>query len=250
MINSSKIIYLGDDTLSQAAIYLAGIMEHYGLDYDYVPSANTPDENFLKQRYALYVISDYPAANFSETQMRHIVESVRSGSGLLMLGGWASFHGRLGEYHHSPLAEALPVAMQESDDRVNHAQPCLIQKAAEHEILAGLPWDTPPGIGGYNRFTARPNSQTLLKAIAFKVRNNGAANWKFEPKGEAPLLVIGVYGEGRTAALATDVAPHWVGGFVDWGVPRVTQQVGADFIEVGAWYAQFFRNLLKWTGNL
>ncbi len=30
-------------------------------------------------------------------------------------------------------------------------------------------------------------------------------------------LVVGQHGRGRTAALATDVAPHWVGGLVDWG---------------------------------
>jgi hypothetical protein len=50
--------------------------------------------------------------------------------------------------------------------------------------------------------------------------------------------------------LATDVAPHWVGGFVDWGDQRVAQAVANDGIEVGNWYARFFRNLLVWTGNL
>ena len=245
-----KTIYLGDDSLSQAAAYLAGIMTHFGLPFDYVPSAQPPDSNFLTQDYALYVISDYPAANFSEAQFRRILDHVRAGAGLLMLGGWSSYFGRTGEYHRSPLAEALPVTMQESDDRVNHAQPCLIQKTAEHEILKGLPWDTPPGIGGYNRIAARSNARTLLKSVAFKVRNNGAAQWQFDPSSEAPLLVVGEYGAGRTAALATDVAPHWVGGFVDWGAERVTQKVGNDFIEVGAWYARFFCNLLKWTGNL
>ena len=51
-------------------------------------------------------------------------------------------------------------------------------------------------------------------------------------------------------ALATDVAPHWVGGFVDWGKERVVADVGDDFIDVGNWYARFFRQLLQVVYNL
>ena len=62
--------------------------------------------------------------------------------------------------------------------------------------------------------------------------------------------MVGEHGRGRTAALATDVAPHWVGGLVDWGDQRVVQDVGGGSIDVGNWYARFFRNLLVWTGRL
>ena len=34
----SQICYLGDDHLGGAAAYLAGVMTHCGLPYDYVPS--------------------------------------------------------------------------------------------------------------------------------------------------------------------------------------------------------------------
>jgi hypothetical protein len=51
-----------------------------------------------------------------------------------------------------------------------------------------------------------------------------------------PLLVTGQHGAGRVAAITTDVAPHWVGGFVDWGDARVAAQAdGAPAIEVGNW---------------
>jgi len=62
-------------------------------------------------------------------------------------------------------------------------------------------------------------------------------------------LVVGEFGRGRTAALATDVAPHWCGGLVDWGDRRLVRQVGGGRIEVGNWYAELFRNLLVWTGR-
>lgn len=246
-----KICYLGDTSLPGAASYLCGIMLHYGFEFDYTPSNEPPPADFLETPYALYVVSDYPAATFGSAAMEHAVRRVAAGAGLLMLGGWESYFGRLGEYHRSPLAEALPVVMQSSDDRRNYAQPVLINKATEHPILEGLPWDRPAGIGGFNAIAPKPNATILLTSIQF-LAHRAASQGEFEfTRGqEMPLLVVGRHGEGRTAALATDVAPHWVGGFVDWGDARVAQPVAGDAIEVGNWYAQFFRNLLAWTGKL
>jgi uncharacterized membrane protein len=216
------------------------------------------------------VISDYPAARFGEPHMTHIAARIRQGAGLVMIGGWESFHGQHGEYHTSPLATVLPVTMQSCDDRRNSPQPCLVEKIADHEILADLPWDEPPAIGGYNLITAKPDSETLLAAARFSVvrvepvKNFRLAgketssfsvvpsgeSFKFTRVGTAPLLVVGGFSKGRTAALATDVAPHWAGGFVDWGDQRIVQEVGGGTIEVGNWYAQFFRNLVAWVGKL
>ena len=74
------------------------------------------------------------------------------------------------------------------------------------------------------------------------------------------MLVTGKYGQGRTAALATDLAPHWVGPLVDWGTEnhpspscggRVAAQAGGGSdVEVGSHYAQFVYQLLAWTGRL
>jgi uncharacterized membrane protein len=244
-----RICYLGDDTLQGAAGYLAGIMSHFGLPFDHVASTESPDGDFTSRQYALYVVSDYPAARFREGQMAHVARCVAEGSGLVMLGGWESFFGRLGEYHRSPLADVLPVTMLDCDDRRNAAQPCLIEKVADHPILEGLPWDRPPGIGGYNAFTAKAKLQTLLRCVPFRVQTKGDY-FKFRRGQSAPLLVVDAWGEGRTAALATDVAPHWVGGLVDWGDRRIVQEVPGGFVEVGNWYAEFFRNLLVWTGRL
>jgi hypothetical protein len=244
-----KICYLGDDHLQGAAAYLAGVMLHFGIEFDHVPSAAPPPDDFAARSYAAYVVSDYPAARFGAAAMAHVAEQVARGAGLAMLGGWESFYGRLGEYHRSPLAAILPVTMQQADDRRNFAQPCLVEKMADHAILAGLPWEQPPGIGGINEVAARPEAETLLAAARFAVRRS-EQGYAFEPAGRAPLLVVGRHGAGRTAALATDVAPHWIGGFVDWGDRRFTQEVGGGMIEVGVWYARFFRNLVAWTARL
>jgi uncharacterized membrane protein len=243
-----RVCYLGDDDLGGAAIYLAGIMVHFGIDFDHVKSEDSPGEDFSARQYRLYVVSDYPAARFQPGQMEHIARCVERGSGLAMFGGWESFFGRLGEHHRSPLTTALTVEMADADDRRNHAQPCLVEKTVEHPILDGLPWQTPPGIGGYNALRPKPGAETLLRAVSFSVRYERDV-FSFTPGEAAPLLVVGRHGERRTAALATDVAPHWVGGWVDWGDARVVQQVGDGFIDVGNWYAKFFRQLLCWTGR-
>ena len=116
-----QVCYLGDDHLGGAAAYLAGIMSHFKLAYDYIPTAGYPSRSFKSQRYALYVISDYPAMHFASSEMAHICDCVAAGSGLLMIGGWESFYGFLGLYPSTPLAEALPVTMLAEDDRRNCA---------------------------------------------------------------------------------------------------------------------------------
>ena len=244
-----KICYLGDGRLQGAAAYLAGILLHHGMPFDYVPSADAPPAEFESTPYAAYVISDYPAARLGDAAMARLAARVEQGAGLVMIGGWESFHGQSGEYHRSPLAAVLPVVMQPCDDRRNFAQPCLIEKLCDHEILAGLPWEQPPGIGGINVVTVKPEAETLLDAAWFSVRRTEDA-YQFVPAGRAPLLVVGRHGAGRTAAFASDVAPHWVGGFVDWGDGRIVQEVGGEMIEVGNCYARFFRNLVAWAGQM
>ena len=106
-------------------------------------------------------------------------------------------------------------------------------------------------MGGFNRVVARPGSEALLLVQRFRVAYD-AGRFEFTPIEQDPMLVIGTHGRGRTAALATDLAPHWVGGLVDWGDgERVTAQApGSWRIEVGNFYSQFVANLLTWTGRL
>lgn len=247
-LNKQKILYAGDTTLDTAASYLAGIMTHAGLDFDYLPS-DTPVAQAPAScaEYDLYIISDYPVNNITAEECKTIANSVKNGAGLIMLGGWESYHGLGGDWDTSTLAEILPVKISPTDDRVNSAQPCLIEKLCEHDILSDLPLDKPAGIGGYNLFEPKDDAQVILNGRHFEVTFK-EGQYTFEKQHAIPLLVAGTYGQGRVCCLATDVAPHWVGGFVDWGTPRVTAQgQGAEAIEVGGDYAKFFTNLLTWT---
>ncbi len=268
------ILYLGDDSIRQAAAYLCGILKQAGIPFDHVDSGTSP---VSVADYDAYVLSDYPVSGFKPGQMERIRDAVAAGSGLVMLGGWESFYGRLGEYHKSPLAEVLPVEMQHRDDRRNFSQPLMVHCRRRHPIVDGLPWNSPPFVGGFNQFKAKPGTETLLETVRFDVRLveegqvancdvDGVCDIDGKPieertsiplwSGETlflslperfPLLVVGRYGNGNVAALATDVAPHWVGGFVDWGKQRVTQELGDEAsIEVGADYVRFFTQLVQW----
>ena len=243
-----KILYAGDTTLDSAAAYLAGILTHYGLGFDYLPSDQPITSAGSLADYGLYIISDYPVNNWRKDDFAVVIKSVENGAGLLMLGGWESYHGLAGEYHDSPLRDVLPVIMQDTDDRVQSATPYVIQPVGKHPITDGLPFDHPPIVGGFNRITPKPDTVMVMQMFPVDIFAGGDGKLSFTTGEAAPLLVTGKFGQGKTAALTTDVAPHWVGTFVDWGLPRITARAdGASQVEIGAYYAEFFARLVTFV---
>ena len=122
-----------------------------------------------------------------------IRDYVAAGGSLLMVGGYMSFQGIDGRarYGNSPLAEVLPVDLLETDDRVEVPEGIHPQVVAkDHFVVTGLP-ATWPELLGYNRFRPKAGAQVIAMV------------------GEDPLLVLGSFGEGRVAAFASDIAPHW-----------------------------------------
>jgi len=250
----APILYCGDTNLDGAASYLAGLMTHFGWAFDYVPSHVPMTRELIERPHSLLILSDYPASQFDEELQKIALKQVGRGVGLLMIGGWESFHGLGGDWERTSIGETLPVEMGTRDDRVNFPQPTLLARdygIAEHAVLSNLPWDEqPPSIGGLNRVEAKPGTETALFAVPHKVYVQ-SADFIFEAKKPYPALVLGKQSRGRTAAFMSDVAPHWVGGFVDWGPKRIkAQAAGASAIEVGSYYAQFWKQLLSWVGRL
>ncbi len=247
---AARVLYLGDTSLLGAAAYLAGVMRHMDWTFDYIPSHVLAGADLFDLPHSLYVLSDYPANRLAHELQHRLLRHVEAGAGLLMIGGWESYRGCGGDWQDTAVAAALPVQIAASDDRVNCDQPTLVRCVADHPTVAGLPWDSrPPCIGGFNRFRPNPEGQVVLEIQRFEASRAGT-EVHFKPVDSDPLLVVGQWGRGRTAALATDAAPHWVGGMVDWGPGRVTAHApGADPIEVGNLYVQFFEQLLRWCGG-
>jgi hypothetical protein len=247
---TGPILYCGDTHLRNAAAYLAGLLASGGESFHYVPSDRPLSPEDLSAELRLVILSDYPAARCDADCQARIASLVERGAGLLMIGGWESFHGLGGDWDGTAVGAILPVEVSAADDRLNSDRPLLVRRIGSHAITDGLPWETqPPYVGGLNRFTAKSDARVLLSADRLHTQRE-AGDWEFEIDTTWPLLVTGQHGRGRTAALATDVAPHWVGGLVDWGPGRVSAQAtDAEPIEVGDLYAQFFLQLVRWVSG-
>jgi uncharacterized membrane protein len=249
----APILYCGDTNLEGAAGYLAGLITHFGWRFDYVPSHVAMTREVIARPHSLLILSDYPAAQFDEELQDLALTQVERGMGLLMIGGWESFHGFGGNWDGTPLGKALPVEIENRDDRVNFSQPTLLTREGDenHPTTARLPWEShPPTLGGLNRVRPKEDGETVLVAIPHQVQEVDG-RFVFSARTPHPALVLGTESHGRTAAFLSDVAPHWVGGFVDWGPERITAQAaGAAAIEVGSHYAQFWKQLLAWVGRL
>ena len=243
---TAEILYCGDTCLKGPASYLAGVLTHWGFEFDYRPGDSSLQSHDVLQRN-LVILSDFPAAGMNSSVQNTLLEAVRAGTGLLMIGGWESFHGLGGNWDTTKLAEVLPVEMLTVDDRLNCDHPVLLRKSTTHPITDPLPFaDRPPCVGGFNQFTAKSDGIVLLEADRLECRHRDG-DWQVRKLQTHPMLVVGQFGQGRTAAIATDAAPHWVGGFVDWGDERVQARgKGAEEIEVGNLYAAFWKHLVSY----
>ncbi len=90
--------------------------------------------------YGLFILSDFPAANFSEDAQQAVLDRVAKGAGLLMVGGWESFHGAGGDWDGTPIGNVLPVEIAGQDDRRNCDVPVLVAGSRNiplHRICLG-----------------------------------------------------------------------------------------------------------------
>ncbi|MFH1858347.1 MAG: glutamine amidotransferase [Candidatus Omnitrophota bacterium] len=237
-----RVLYLGDGTLATAARYLAGVMTHFRIPFDHVPTERRFTGKRLRRTYTLFILSDYPARHLPKPIQQEMVRRVEEGAALLMIGGWSSFTGLDGHYRGTPIGRILPVTLSRKDDRVNTAGGAVLFPKKRHPVLKGLSFRTAPVIAGFNRVTAKGSSEVVLEARKILARGTNVAL----EKRHYPLLVFSRYGKGKVAALATDVAPHWVGSWVDWGRRRILVKISRNHrIEVGEYYLRLLGSLLQ-----
>jgi uncharacterized membrane protein len=163
-----------------------------------------PDETFLRSQK-------------SPNRLALVADYVRKGGGLVMIGGYLSFTGidAKARYGMSPLAEVLPVTMLPHDDRIELPEGATVEVCIpDHPVLGGTPvqW---PQLLGYNRLIAKPDAVVVARS------------------GGDPVLVVGEHGQGRTAAFASDLAPHWAPPeFINW-----------------PYYPKLWNSILGWTAG-
>lgn len=184
-------------------------LERGGHQVDFMPShvasARFPATASDFGRYDVVVLSDIGANTIllssavfvhgqsTPNRLAALADWVRGGGALLMVGGYLSFQGIEGKanYRGTALADVLPVLLEVGDDREETPQGVHPRVVAPHPAVARVPQDL-PAILGYQRLTMRPAAETLIAVDG------------------RPLLVVGRAGEGRVAAFASDMGPHWL----------------------------------------
>ena len=228
-----KILYAGDSPAGGPANYLLAVLKSLKADFLHLPPSEILSLRFLKRPFDAILLSDFPAKNTPATSQKAIVDQVSKGSGLLMIGGWGSFSGPFGGWRGTQIEKLLPVRLLARDDRVNFPGGAFITLKKKHSMFRGLSFKNPPVICGLNQTRPREGSPVLLTAK------------RILDKKEFPLLTVDSH--QRIAALATDLAPHWCGGMLDWGKVHLKLPVAQGIsIEVGDRYVEFIASLIRW----
>jgi uncharacterized membrane protein len=155
--------------------------------------------------YDVVILSDIGANSFllppatwlgghrSGNALAALAEWTRGGGGLMMAGGYLSFQGfqARANFARSPLAEVLPVAMLDCDDRVEAPQGAPVALTDPTHDLAATWADGAPELLGYNRVTALPGARVVATV------------------GGEVLVATAEVDQGRSLVWTSDIGPHW-----------------------------------------
>lgn len=234
-IHSKGFDYFVSTDYEEGIKWLKEALEKQGIQVDYLPNHKAGREFPLSikelKRYDVIFLSDIGAntllihpdtfQKFQPTpnRLKLIQDYVKQGGGFAMIGGYLSFQGIEGKarYHGTPIEEILPVELSPYDDRIEIPEgfrPIIIEP--DHPILADIPQRWPIFLG-YNK--VMPKSKGIAKILL--------------EYNKHPFLTISSYGNGRTAAFASDCAPHWGSlEFINWNC-----------------YGIFWNNLVRWLAG-
>ncbi|HEV7307998.1 glutamine amidotransferase [Ensifer sp.] len=148
---------------------------------------------------------------------------VEKGGALLMVGGYFSFQGIDGKarWRRTAVEDTLPVTCLPYDDRVEIPEGAVADVVKpDHPVMAGLS-GTWPLLLGVNEVEVRPGAEVIARLPA--------------DQGGHPLLVLGGFGKGRTAAWTSDIGPHWLSpAFCEWeGYGRLWKNILGWMTETG-----------------
>ncbi len=169
-------------------------------------------ERFKPGKYQVVILGDLDSTAFTEGEMNQLADSVRRGTGLMMLGGFHSFGP--GGYATTPLAPVLPVGM----DRFSRQQFDAPIREDAHVPGPIQMMPTPLGLGHFALLLSadrRANQAAWAKLPPLEGANKlerrllkpGAV--ELAAAGDAPLLVAHTYGAGRAMAFAADSTWRW-----------------------------------------
>lgn len=242
MKKNPRFLYAGDSGPGGASSYLLAVLHWMKAEVTHLPPDRKMTVKDLNAPYDAVLLSDYASSQMSQPVQEALAAAVSQKTGLMMIGGWASFSGPFGKWRGTLVEDLLPVRCRPGDDRLNFPSGALILPEKGEKIFSRLPWKEPPAICGMNRVIPRRKSRILLRA--YPAGRRGILS-----RGE-PLLVVD--STRRIAAYTSDFAPHWCGGLVDWGWrERYVKIQAGPFanVQVGTHYLQFVSSILRWIAG-
>lgn len=241
-----RVVYAGDSPPGGPANYLLALLKHVKARVTHVPPGHVLTPQHVRPAPAAVILSDMSRRHVPAATERLIAAHVARGTGLLMVGGWGSFAGPFGQWRGSLIERLLPVRCLNRDDRKNFPGSALITLEQRHPMFRGLSFVQPPAICGLNEVRPAPHGRVLLSARRILAQRSGV----HLEAHRHPLLVVDRHPQRRIAALATDLAPHWCGGLVDWGRRHLVLPVNSRIrVEVGDRYVQFVAALVRWVAG-
>jgi hypothetical protein len=212
-----------------------------GLKLDAIPSDPAVLGNF-----DVIVLGDLDSAYWQPGAMPALVNRVRAGAGLLVLGGYHSLGP--GGYGGSPLEEALPVLVggREIGQATDPFLPRLTPEGHTHPIFASIgkffataagparESGLPPLDGCVRVAEAKPGATVL--AVHPTERSGGGGRGGGGGGGAAmPVLAVQPFGKGRTAVFTGDTTRNWQ------QVPKVLDQESP--------FLRFWGQTVRWLAN-
>jgi len=176
-----------------------------GLELNSIPS----DAETLA-KFDVFILGDVDSSYFKPEQQKLMVDRVRAGAGLLMLGGYHSLGP--GGYGGTPLGEALPVLLGSRDigQVTDPFLPLLTPEGTRHPVFAN--------IAGFFPTRAGPAKESGLPELdgCTKVEGlrPGATVLAVHPTeaSQMPVLALQPLDKGRTAVFCGDTTRKWQQG--------------------------------------
>ncbi|MBL9190538.1 MAG: hypothetical protein JNK23_23875 [Opitutaceae bacterium] len=199
---------------------------------------NTRDEHELRAGfprlpedlygYHAVILDDVEAEYFAPDQAQLLNKFVSErGGGLLMLGGMESF--REGNYHRTPIGDALPVYLDLPEGGAEPPGPVNYQLAREGWLQAWARLNETEA-DERTRLEGMPKFEVFNRVRGLKPGASLIATVRDERGAELPALATQRFGRGRSAALM--IGDIWL-----WGMRDAVKRVDAD----RAW-----RQMVRW----
>ncbi len=199
-----------------------------GLNLSAIPS----DAETLN-KFDVFIIGDLDSSYFKAQQQELILQRVRNGAGLLMLGGYHSLGP--GGYAGTPVGEALPAVLGGRDiGQVNDPfLPLLTPDGARHPIMANIAGffptrSGPPKDAGLPELDGCTRIESVRAGATVLAVHPTEAN-------QMPILAVQPLDKGRTAVFCGDTTRKWQQG------PRAMDQESP--------FLRFWGQMVRWLAG-